>query len=44
MLFEFATVASFLLMGAIFVLGALVFGLLVRPKWPEKEKSRYGMP
>ena len=39
MLFEFATVAAFLLMGAIFVLGALLFGVLVRPDWPEKEKS-----
>jgi len=39
MLFEFATVAAFLLMGAIFVLGALFFGILIRPNNPEEEKS-----
>ena len=39
MLFEYAIVAAFLLLGAIFVLGALVFGILVRPNRPSKEKS-----
>ena len=39
MLFEFATVAAFLLMGAVFVLGALILGILIRPNNPEEEKS-----
>lgn len=39
MLFEFATVAAFLFMGAFFILGALLLGIFIRPNNPEAEKS-----
>ncbi len=39
MYFEFAAVLVFMLLGALFLIGGLVFGWLVRPRKPSVEKS-----